>query len=70
MSQGRLHQYSQEGHFLNTVYGPYMGMILEVFPTSLNRTGLEFLIHLISDKGLELTETGLTFAEGRAGEEL
>lgn len=26
MSQGCLHRYSQEGHFLNTVYGPYMGI--------------------------------------------
>lgn len=48
------------------------GFILEVFPTSLNREGLEFPIHLNSNKSLELTKTGLPFpygkGVGRAGE--
>lgn len=48
------------------------GFILEVFPTSLNKIGLKFPIHLNCDKSLELTKTGLPFPGGkgigRAGE--
>lgn len=48
------------------------GFILEIFPTSLNKIGLKFPIHLNCDKNLELTKTGLPFPDGkgigRAGE--
>lgn len=48
------------------------GFILEVFPTSLNKIGIKFPIHLNCDKSLELPKTGLPFPDGkgidRAGE--
>lgn len=44
------------------------GFILEVFPTSLNSIGLKFSVHLNSDKGLELTKTGLPFPSPTANE--
>lgn len=41
------------------------GFILEVFPTSPNKIGLKFPIHLNCDKSLELIKTGLLFPDGK-----